>query len=78
MGAALTVRGLPGVAAAPKEAVGATERISWTEAGGAVDAVARGMSRDEALAVLRVVHLRTSHVSTASTWERCRCSASSW
>lgn len=60
-GTALTVRGVAGVAGSPKEAVGATDRISWTEAGAAIDAVIRGLTRQQAIDALNGLTLRTTN-----------------
>ena len=58
VGDPLTVRGVAGVSATPKEAVGASVRISWTEGDAAIDAVVRGMSQADAIAFLDALRPR--------------------
>jgi hypothetical protein len=60
VGDPVTVRGMTGSSAAPKEGVETSETISWDEGGAAVSATVRGLSREEAVAALNSLRLRSS------------------
>jgi hypothetical protein len=56
----VTVRGVAGSSAAPKEGVETSETISWNEGGAMISATVRGMTRGEAVAALDALRPRSA------------------